>query len=860
MKTKFFISIFAVFIIFINVSAQKSDGTQPISFSLNQKSGYTIPTKTMPSFDVQSMLEEDEIFPYPYRYAKMFEVGYDIKREGSFRVVNDADTLWNLRIESKGAHSLSLNFKKFVLPKGARLYIYNDSKSAYAGAFTSLNNKPYESLAVADFPGDHIIIEYYEPADVDGEVVIGSIGHAYKDILDNNDMIKSEMADVHIEINCIEGKDWVLEKHAVAMITFNGGTCSGALINNTRNDGTPYFLTANHCVSTEEDANSVVARFNREKLACTGYYPPGDLLSGATLVATDTLADFTLLLLSEIPDDKYAPYYAGWNIENVPPYKSVCIHHPNGTPKKISLDLDSAISCNEYVNWSDGLVTNPNTHWEVAFEFGFTEPGSSGAPLFDHDRRIVGQLHGGSGSDLFGKLAVSWNDGKSVNHKLKPYLDPDNTGVKKIDGYIPVQTPYPEVYTTINNACINETVPLKDISVFEPTSWEWSFSPSYVTFVDGTDKNSQNPKIQFDSVTSYTVKLKVSNAQGTDSLSFYSLINAGSNIEVSTLPSVLFDICYNSFDNYTLQALGATDYIWEIDTTEMSSFLSYEIIGDSLVFYYDEDLHKTGSLNIPITIIGSLGSCVDTAYTELLVNRQQNDFIANAIPLEYGFNGPYSNTCCSKEDNEPAPPEGGCSMPLSWCTEGGIQNSVWFTFIASETGIVGLGVTGFDGQVAIYDTDSAQALLSGDYTLLAANDDVSLTNPYSIIDELTGLVPGKKYWVQVDGSAGGDVGDFTIQLTDERYSSITDEIIQQEDFIKIFPNPVMDVVHILVENSMDDEEFSIQIYDNLGRIVSSSNIGSQTEIDLNVSGFLPGVYYIKCVTQKQVQCEMIMKK
>ena len=858
MKIKILVSIVVLFVIFINALAQKSDETKPISFELTQKSDYSIPTKTMPAFDVQSMLEEDEMFPYPYRYAKMFEVNYDVKKEGTYRIVNEKDTLWNLRIESEGAYSLSLNFKKYVLPKGAKLYIYNDSKSSYAGAFTDVNNKPYKSLAIADFPGDNVIVEYYEPANVDGELVIGSIGHAYKDIIEENDLTKSEMADVHIEINCIEGKDWVLEKHAVAKISFGNHICSGALINNTRNDGTPYFLTANHCIHTEEDANSVIAYFNKEKLTCTGLNLTGDILSGATLVATDTLADFSLLLLSEEPDSKHAPYFAGWNVEDVPPYQPVCIHHPSGTTKKISIDLDSAISYNYFVNWADGVRTIPNTHWEVYFEFGFTEGGSSGSPLFDQDRRIVGQLHGGSASDLFGKLSVSWDDGLTLNSKLKPHLDPDNTGITKLDGYIPVQVPYPEVYTNITNACVNETTALKDISVFSPTSWEWSFSPTDVTFVDGTTKNSQNPKVQFNTETSYSVKLKVANGQGSDSLTFYSLINAGSNIEVSTLPSVLYDICYTSFDNYTLQALGATDYILDIDTTGMGSFLSYSLTDDSIVFHYNEDLHKTGSLNIPMTIIGSHGLCTDTAFTELIVNRQQNDNIADALALEFGINGPFSNKCCSKEENEPAPAEDGCNTQITWCEEGGVQNSVWFTFIAPATDTISLAAPGFDDQMAIYDADSAQALLSGNYTLLAANDDYNLTNFDAVITGLTGLTPGKKYWVQIDGSAGGDEGDFNIILSDQKYTSDINKVTEPENIFSFYPNPARDIVHVSINKSSNDTESIIIVYDNIGKTVISRKLGLQKEFDIDVSNLLSGVYYIKCITSRRVQSEMIV--
>ncbi|MBO7629582.1 MAG: T9SS type A sorting domain-containing protein, partial [Bacteroidales bacterium] len=83
---------------------------------------------------------------------------------------------------------------------------------------------------------------------------------------------------------------------------------------------------------------------------------------------------------------------------------------------------------------------------------GTTEPGSSGAALFNKDKRIVGQLYAGSsscvavahddsqegpgGEDFFGKLSNSWtnNNSSSNSRKLKPWLDPNNTNATTLDG------------------------------------------------------------------------------------------------------------------------------------------------------------------------------------------------------------------------------------------------------------------------------------------------------------------------------------------------------------------------------------------------------------------------------------------
>ena len=92
-------------------------------------------------------------------------------------------------------------------------------------------------------------------------------------------------------------------------ITSGGsGFCSGALINNTSNDGTPYFLTANHCFS---DPSSWAFRFGwiSPNPVCASNTPSTDgptnmTISGATEIARDAGSDFALVEINQaIPED-----------------------------------------------------------------------------------------------------------------------------------------------------------------------------------------------------------------------------------------------------------------------------------------------------------------------------------------------------------------------------------------------------------------------------------------------------------------------------------------------------------------------------------------------------------------------------
>ena len=214
------------------------------------------------------------------------------------------------------------------------------------------------------------------------------------------------------------------------------------MINNTSEDGRPYFLTAYHCGINagkpppwwSTGTSRVRPAVNRAADPRTSSRPERPLR------AFSATSDFKLLELDDEPDASYGVKYAGWDRSSVDPSLAVAIHHPNTDEKSISFENDPLTTTTYLQSASPGN----GTHLRIAdWDLGTTEPGSSGSPLFNPAHRIVGQLHGGYAacgndeSDWYGRLSVSWDGDGTAATRLSDWLDPGGTGALTTDLYDP---------------------------------------------------------------------------------------------------------------------------------------------------------------------------------------------------------------------------------------------------------------------------------------------------------------------------------------------------------------------------------------------------------------------------------------
>jgi lysyl endopeptidase len=408
-----------------------------------------LPILRMPSIDREALAAQDAVTDLykeaPWRFGVEYDVNIDPAVDGHWTEEGN-ERVWRLAVECPEALGISFLFDAYHLPKGGQLFVWSADHDDFIGGFDHRNNKEWGSLALGQTLGDRVVIEYRERLDVafPAELHISQVVHSYRSIQRRAAVVADELLErgpygnsgaCNVGINCPEGDLWQVEKRSVALILSGGfASCTGALVNNTLQDGTPYFLTANHCLG---NPNNWTYLFNHESTSCTGNTgPTSDIISGGTLRASNGGSDVALVELSEVPPASYNVQYAGWDHSGTTPANVTGIHHPSGDLKMYCFDEDGPSAQNQ-----SGAAVWYINQWEI----GVTEPGSSGSPLFDENHRIVGQLYGGGAAcngsvnngqpDWYGRFNVSWDAGGSASTRLMDWLDPSGSNVAALDGW-----------------------------------------------------------------------------------------------------------------------------------------------------------------------------------------------------------------------------------------------------------------------------------------------------------------------------------------------------------------------------------------------------------------------------------------
>ena len=403
--------------------------------------------------------------PGPYRYARLRSVDVSPSESGTWEQLPSGEWLWRYRVQSPSAHSLSLKFDRLSLPDQAALYVYGPDYEVVRGPYTTAD-RTRGVLWTPEVPGDRVTVELTVPADARDAVRLhlATLGHAFRSLQPsprNGPQTKARAC--NIDVACPEADPWSNQIRSVGLYTFTDdgfrGTCTGTLVNNTEQDATPYFMTAEHCLQgSESAAASMTFYWNYDHPTCRppGSQESGDVSSverseqtssGALLRMSygnceDTEGscypgdiagkpDMTLVEIDESIPATYDLYLSGWSRVEQPPSESTTIHHPSGHAKRITFENDPA-------SIDGGFGQSGDSHLTVQYDAGTTEGGSSGAALFGPQKRVRGVLSGGQAGcqirDWFGRVSEAWVGGGTPSTGLQNWLAPSGSNPSAIDG------------------------------------------------------------------------------------------------------------------------------------------------------------------------------------------------------------------------------------------------------------------------------------------------------------------------------------------------------------------------------------------------------------------------------------------
>ncbi|RMX11119.1 serine protease [Allofranklinella schreckenbergeri] len=222
-------------------------------------------------------------------------------------------------------------------------------------------------------------------------------------------------------------------------------TCTGTLLADKGHTGTPYLLTAAHCIDNQTVASTLETDWRFHTQSCSNsalsasHFRLTGSAGGARLVYSEDNYDTTLLVLNSKPYGDVV--YAGWWTTQELHQAAYGISHPSGDLQKVSFGrISSYLVCTHFdengvTECHDGLRDHSD-FFDVNYSYGTTEGGSSGSGLFAWHQNgaylLTGVLSAGSascssrdGRNVYGRFDRAYHDGLKyfLGEKATNYMD-----------------------------------------------------------------------------------------------------------------------------------------------------------------------------------------------------------------------------------------------------------------------------------------------------------------------------------------------------------------------------------------------------------------------------------------------------
>ena len=445
MKTLFLFFLVISFNLFGQIEA-------PYSWRLESKdSKINVYHQKIDNNTIENALEQDSKGKYAVAINERKKIE---KKDFSLSyILDNNDRIYQYRVVSNEIKGFMFTLK-FTNIGQSKIWFYNQDHSKFYGPFTKEDLQFDSTILSPIMSGNDWIIEVLEKQNASSNhFFIDNISSFFRGVKSSAGFGTSD--DCMINVNCTESNNYKkVVSSTVKMVVTSGSVsyfCTGNIINNTKLDGTPYVLSANHCSlnSSSSDYPNWIFIFSFEFPACANLSvePVIKQLKGCSLVAQsgndggDISSDFMLLKIKSSIPDAWNINFIGWDRSGSATSSGVCLHHPDGDVKKIST-YNTAPTISSYGRFM------ANTHFRVFWAStqsgkGVTQGGSSGSGLINSSGLLIGTLTGGgsncidnSMSDFYGRFSMHWDKfGTNNVDRLKPWLDPLNLGVTTLSTF-----------------------------------------------------------------------------------------------------------------------------------------------------------------------------------------------------------------------------------------------------------------------------------------------------------------------------------------------------------------------------------------------------------------------------------------
>ena len=331
---------------------------------------------------------------------------------GIVTTTESGSTIWGTKIRVLGAARLRVRLDDLRVPDGTAMWVYgNDGREmAFDAALIDVNG----GLWTPSVTGDTVHFEIELPAKSDAASfsirrVIQLLPLATTSRIGK----PNDDASCLIDANCVNSNTFQsieLARHAIAHIEIpvgNGfvGLCTGGLLADTKQSGTPYFLTAAHCFTDEnpaahlDEVTGIETYWEYRTASCNSASANfSDKQVGATLLASSTPSDYALLKLNSIPSGRG---FLGWTASPVANGTALFrLSHPAPSAAPFNGDPQPQVFTQTVATGTTGPTCDGSPRSQYLYEnltTGATYGGSSGSPVMLTDAKVVGQLYGKCG-------------------------------------------------------------------------------------------------------------------------------------------------------------------------------------------------------------------------------------------------------------------------------------------------------------------------------------------------------------------------------------------------------------------------------------------------------------------------------